>query len=195
MRTITGPGLFLAQFARDTPPHNTLPGIARWAKAYGYKAIQIPTWDKRFFDLDRAYESEAYCDEIKGALADIGVGARQPGETAPLGGRSGAQGGPCFAPLRTDRACELYRVARLALFLSLSAAAGRIDRGMFRRAGPPLEADPRRLRGAWRRSLLRNSPERGRLRRRYVRHVSRRGRRPQALQHQLRREPLHQAMH
>ena len=73
MRTIKGPGLFLAQFARDTPPHNTLPGIARWAKAYGYKAIQIPTWDDRFFDLDRAYESEAYCDEIKGALADIGV--------------------------------------------------------------------------------------------------------------------------
>ena len=54
MRTIKGPGLFLAQFARDTPPHNTLEGIARWAKAYGYKAIQIPTWDSRFFDLDRA---------------------------------------------------------------------------------------------------------------------------------------------
>ena len=73
MRTIKGPGLFLAQFATDTPPHNTLAGIAKWAKDYGYKAIQIPSWDSRFFDLDRAYDSEAYCDEIKGTLADIGI--------------------------------------------------------------------------------------------------------------------------
>ena len=73
MRTIKGPGLFLAQFATDTPPHNTLPNIARWAKDYGYKAIQIPAWDKRLFDIDKAYDSEAYCDEIKGMLADIGI--------------------------------------------------------------------------------------------------------------------------
>jgi sugar phosphate isomerase/epimerase len=73
MRTIKGPGLFLAQFARDTPPHNTLEGIARWAKDYGYKAIQIPTWDARFFNLDLAHESAAYCDEVKGKLADIGI--------------------------------------------------------------------------------------------------------------------------
>ena len=73
MRTIKGPGLFLAQFARDTPPHNSLAGIARWAKDFGYKAVQIPTWDDRFFDLDKAYESQTYCDEIKGTLADIGV--------------------------------------------------------------------------------------------------------------------------
>jgi sugar phosphate isomerase/epimerase len=73
MRTIKGPGLFLAQFAQDKPPHNTLEGIARWAKNYHYKGIQIPTWDKRLFDLDRAYESVAYCDEIKGKLDDIGI--------------------------------------------------------------------------------------------------------------------------
>ena len=73
MRTIKGPGIFLAQFARDTPPHNTLEGIARWAKDYGYKAIQVPTRDRRFFDLDKACESETYCDEIKGQLADIGI--------------------------------------------------------------------------------------------------------------------------
>jgi sugar phosphate isomerase/epimerase len=77
MRTIKGPGLFLAQFAQDTPPHNTLEGIARWAKGYGYKAIQIPTWDRRFFDLDQAFDSEAYCDEINGLLADIGIAASE----------------------------------------------------------------------------------------------------------------------
>src|SRR5271169_7109202 len=73
MRTIKGPGLLLAQFARDTPPHNTLEGIAKWAKGYGYKGVQIPTSDERFFDLDKAAESAAYCDEIKGKLADIGI--------------------------------------------------------------------------------------------------------------------------
>ncbi len=73
MRTIKGPGLFLAQFARDTPPHNTLESIARWAKNYGYAGIQVPTWDRRFFDLNKAYDSETYADEIKGKLADIGI--------------------------------------------------------------------------------------------------------------------------
>ena len=226
MRTIKGPGLFLAQFARDTPPHNTLEGIARWAKNYGYKAIQIPTWDRRFFDLDRAYESEAYCDEIKGRLADVGIaiselstpfsgpdglrpsglrcdvrrpmpraGARRSREAAPLGGRSGAQGGQGVATVRPERTRELHRLAGLAVFLSLSAAPGRPDRGLLRRAGAPLEADPRRLRRERRRPLLRDSPDRGHFRRRHVRDVPGRGRRTPALQHQLRREPLHQAMH
>ena len=78
MRTIKGPGLFLAQFARDTHPHNTLQSIARWAAGYGYKAVQIPTWDKRFFDLDRAAESTTYCDEMKGMLADAGIVMEAP---------------------------------------------------------------------------------------------------------------------
>lgn len=73
MKTLKGPGLFLAQFAQDTPPHNSLDGIARWAQGYGYKGIQIPTWDRRFFDLDRAASSNTYCDEIKGVLADAGI--------------------------------------------------------------------------------------------------------------------------
>ena len=73
MKTIKGPALFLAQFAQDSAPHNTLENIARWAKGYSYKGIQIPTWDKRLFDLDKAAESATYCDEVKGKLADIGI--------------------------------------------------------------------------------------------------------------------------
>lgn len=73
MKTIKGPGLFLAQFARDEAPHNSLESIARWARDYGYKGIQIPSWDKRFFDLDLAHDSATYCDEIKGKLADVGI--------------------------------------------------------------------------------------------------------------------------
>ena len=73
MRTIEGPSLFLAQFAQDTPPHNSLTGIATWAKNYGYRGIQIPTWDHRLFDLDLAFDSTTYCDEVRGQLADIGI--------------------------------------------------------------------------------------------------------------------------
>ena len=73
MRTIKGPGLFLAQFARDTAPHDSLQSIATWAKSLGYVGVQIPTWDKRLFDLDLAHDSETYCDEMKGRLADIGM--------------------------------------------------------------------------------------------------------------------------
>ena len=31
MKTIKGPGIFLAQFAGDTAPFNTLENMARWA--------------------------------------------------------------------------------------------------------------------------------------------------------------------
>ncbi|WP_157016200.1 sugar phosphate isomerase/epimerase family protein [Mesorhizobium xinjiangense] len=71
--TIKGPALFLAQFASDEAPYNTLPAIAEWAGGLGYKGIQIPTWDGRLFDLEKAAESQAYCDEVKGICADAGV--------------------------------------------------------------------------------------------------------------------------
>ena len=73
MKTIKGPGIFLAQFAGDAAPFNSLQGIARWAGALGYKGVQIPTWDARLFDLDKAAASQTYCDEIKGTLAEHGL--------------------------------------------------------------------------------------------------------------------------
>ena len=73
MRTLKGPALFLAQFATESAPHNSLPTIAKWAFDLGYRGIQIPSWDGRFFDLDKAYDSATYCDEIKGQLDDIGI--------------------------------------------------------------------------------------------------------------------------
>jgi len=39
----------------------------------GYKGVQVPSWDGRLFDLDKAAESTGYCDEVKGVLADAGV--------------------------------------------------------------------------------------------------------------------------
>jgi len=73
MKTIKGPGIFLAQFAGDEAPFNTLRGMANWAAGLGFVGIQIPTWDKRLFDLQRAAESQAYCDEILGTSREAGV--------------------------------------------------------------------------------------------------------------------------
>src|SRR5438132_5057566 len=64
MRTIKGPAIFLAQFAGDAAPFNSLKSIAAWAAKLGYKGVQIPSWDARLFDLKRAAESKSYCDEI-----------------------------------------------------------------------------------------------------------------------------------
>ncbi|GHO42468.1 sugar phosphate isomerase/epimerase family protein [Ktedonospora formicarum] len=66
MSQIKGPAIFLAQFAQDEPPYNTLEGITAWAKDLGYKGIQIPAWDSHFIDLDKAAESKQYCDDLKG---------------------------------------------------------------------------------------------------------------------------------
>src|SRR3954452_8926969 len=71
--TMKGPAIFLAQFAGDAAPFNSLPSIAKWAAGLGYKGIQIPTWDARLFDLDKAAKSKAYCDEVKGICSDAGV--------------------------------------------------------------------------------------------------------------------------
>jgi sugar phosphate isomerase/epimerase len=73
MKTIKGPGIFLAQFAGDDAPFNTLESIADWAAGLGYIAVQIPTTEQRFFDLARAAESKNYCDEITGKLEDRGL--------------------------------------------------------------------------------------------------------------------------
>ena len=66
--SIKGPGIFLAQFAGDNEPFNTLESISKWASSLGYKAVQIPTWDSRLFDLKKASSSKDYCDEILGTL-------------------------------------------------------------------------------------------------------------------------------
>jgi sugar phosphate isomerase/epimerase len=73
MRTIRGPAIFLAQFAGDAAPYNSLETIAGWVSDLGYDGIQIPSWDGRLFDLAQAAESQGYCDDLKGMLAGKGV--------------------------------------------------------------------------------------------------------------------------
>lgn len=72
-KSMKGPGLFLAQFAGPDAPFDTLENITKWAAGLGYKGVQIPTFVTHLFDLDKAFESDAYCDEVKGICADAGV--------------------------------------------------------------------------------------------------------------------------
>ena len=69
MKKIKGPAIFLAQFAGDSEPFNSLDNIAKWASNLGYKGVQIPSWDGRLFDLEKASNSKSYCEDIKGILS------------------------------------------------------------------------------------------------------------------------------
>ncbi len=73
MKTIKGPALFLAQFAGDEAPFNSWDAITKWAADCGYKGVQVPSWDGRFFDLQKAASSQDYCDELKGQAAENGI--------------------------------------------------------------------------------------------------------------------------
>ncbi|MGC5703081.1 sugar phosphate isomerase/epimerase [Pseudomonas sp. NFXW11] len=73
MQTLKGPSLHLAQYSADTAPFNSLPAIGQWAANLGFKALQIPAWDARLFDVATAADSQDYCDDLKGQLAEQGL--------------------------------------------------------------------------------------------------------------------------
>jgi sugar phosphate isomerase/epimerase len=62
--------------------------MAKWAAGHGYVGIQIPSWDRRLFDLERAAESQDYCDEVKGVAAG---GACGDGAFDALAGATGGE--------------------------------------------------------------------------------------------------------
>jgi sugar phosphate isomerase/epimerase len=73
MQTIKGPAIFLAQFMGDAAPFNSLKSICEWAKNLGFVGVQIPTWDARCIDLQKAAESKTYADEIKAIVNGAGL--------------------------------------------------------------------------------------------------------------------------
>lgn len=73
MKTIKGPGIFLAQFLGDAHPFNRLGSICKWASDLGYAGVQLPSWDSRIIDLQKAAESKTYADEIKGIVNENGL--------------------------------------------------------------------------------------------------------------------------
>ncbi|MBE0553804.1 MAG: sugar phosphate isomerase/epimerase [Rhodobacteraceae bacterium] len=73
MKTMRGAGLFLAQFGGDVAPFNSWGAITRWAADCGYAGVQVPSWDGRLFDLDKAAVSKDYCDAFRGGAAEAGI--------------------------------------------------------------------------------------------------------------------------
>ena len=79
MKTIQGPGIFLAQFIRGEEPYNSLEGLAGWVSGMSYKGVQIPSWDPGLFDLEKAAASKDYADEVNGILSGKGLKAIELG--------------------------------------------------------------------------------------------------------------------
>ncbi len=73
MKTIQGPAIFLAQFMGDKPPFNSIQAISDWMASIGYVGLQIPSWDGRAIDLDKAADSKGYCDDYQGMLRSKGL--------------------------------------------------------------------------------------------------------------------------
>jgi len=73
MKNIKGPAIFLAQFASDEAPFNDWKSICGWAASLGYKGVQLPTFVPSLIDLEKAANSQDYCDELKGIAQEQGV--------------------------------------------------------------------------------------------------------------------------
>jgi sugar phosphate isomerase/epimerase len=73
MAQIKGPAIFLAQFMGDEAPFNTLSNITAWAKSLGYLGVQIPAWDGRLIDLEKAASSKAYCRELQAQTNGLAI--------------------------------------------------------------------------------------------------------------------------
>jgi len=73
MKTMKGPGLFLAQFVGDEAPFDTLDGLAGWAADCGYIGLQVPTGDMRLMDVGLAATSRDYAQELAGRLGAHGT--------------------------------------------------------------------------------------------------------------------------
>ena len=54
VKTMKGPGLYLAQFTGDEAPFNSWDSITTWAAGLGYLGVQVPAWDGRLIDLKKA---------------------------------------------------------------------------------------------------------------------------------------------
>lgn len=66
MKTIKGPAVYLAQFSSEEAPFNNFKSICQWASKLGYKGVQLPAWDTKIIDVEKAAKSHDYCDELKG---------------------------------------------------------------------------------------------------------------------------------
>ncbi|MGI9324422.1 MAG: sugar phosphate isomerase/epimerase family protein [Pseudomonadales bacterium] len=73
MKTLKGPAIFLAQFMADEAPFNSIDGMAQWAAELGFSGIQVPIGNPAFIDVALAADSQTYCDELSGRVAEHGI--------------------------------------------------------------------------------------------------------------------------
>ncbi|WP_411837379.1 sugar phosphate isomerase/epimerase family protein [Paracoccus sp. ME4] len=73
MKTMRGPGLFLAQFVGDTAPFDGWDAITAWAAERGYLGVQVPSGAAQLMDLEQAASSRGYAEDLAGAAAANGV--------------------------------------------------------------------------------------------------------------------------
>lgn len=73
MQTLKGPGIFLAQFMSDEPPFHNLKSICKWAASLGYVGVQIPSWDTRCINLQKAAENKEYAAELREMVESCGL--------------------------------------------------------------------------------------------------------------------------
>ena len=59
--------------AGDKAPFNSFDAICKWASVLGFKGVQVPSWDARMIDLEKAAKSKTYCDELKGTAKQHGI--------------------------------------------------------------------------------------------------------------------------
>jgi len=57
----------------NLPEMTTIQGPAKYMAGLGYKGIQVPTWDSRLIDLEKAATSKTYAEEWKGRIAEHGL--------------------------------------------------------------------------------------------------------------------------
>jgi sugar phosphate isomerase/epimerase len=73
MKTIQGPAIFLAQFYGDKAPFDTIDNICQWAASLGFRGVQIPTWDTKYFNLERVATDKVYAKEYKAKINSYGL--------------------------------------------------------------------------------------------------------------------------
>ena len=72
MKTLKGPGIFLAQFMGDAP-FDTLENACKFMKDAGYEGVQLPSDNPVVMDLKQCAESQTYADDLKGRIAECGL--------------------------------------------------------------------------------------------------------------------------
>jgi sugar phosphate isomerase/epimerase len=72
LKTVQGPGIFVAQYLSDETPFNSLEAIAEWVSGLGYKGLQIPI-DARLIDIKRAASDQEYCDSLLAVAARFNI--------------------------------------------------------------------------------------------------------------------------